>query len=165
MLITTSNDPSESLKPSHVALLREECDDVKTFSECGWFCVVGYKGTNRLVYAHCDSRKDYETAMGILKRPNPYGYGADGGGYLIAATATYTSGDDTSETSTLYFSSEIGHLGEDRRKELVNEHFREAGEDEIRCVRFRGVYWDELPRHAEVVPAEAETSAAPGIRY
>ena len=35
-------------------ILREECDDVKTFTEGGQFYILGYAGKKRLVYAHSD---------------------------------------------------------------------------------------------------------------
>jgi hypothetical protein len=164
MLITTSNDTSERLKQSHVSLLRNECDDVKTFTECGWFCVIGYKGDKRLVYAHCNSSKDYEIAMGLLKQASPFGYGgSDEGGYLISATATYASGDDTTETSTVHFRSESGYLDQECRKRLAEEHFRDASDAETRSVRFCREYWDQLPRSERVI--DVEDTLSPSVRY
>lgn len=34
--------------------LREECDDVRTFTEGGQFYILGYKGKSRVVYAFSD---------------------------------------------------------------------------------------------------------------
>lgn len=65
MLMTVNNDPSRKLSSEDCRLLKESCDDVRTYREAGWFCVLGYKGDKRLVHAHCNSEKDYETMMGI----------------------------------------------------------------------------------------------------
>lgn len=86
-ILTTNNDPTRRLSSKHVDLLRNQCDDVRTYMECGWFCVVGYKGDKRLVHAPCNNREEYETSMGLLRQSNPWnGYGEDGEtGYLTKA--------------------------------------------------------------------------------
>lgn len=72
MILTVNNDPSKKLDAPMVLILKEQCDDISTFSECGWFCVLGYRGKDRLVNAHCNSRDEYETMMGYRKEANPY---------------------------------------------------------------------------------------------
>lgn len=63
MVLISNNDPSERFGARHIKTLKEECDDIRTFRECGWFCILGYRGRDRLVHAHCDSREEYEAMM------------------------------------------------------------------------------------------------------
>lgn len=161
MLITTSNDTSERLNHSHVSLLRNECDDVKTFTECGWFCVTGYKGNKRLVYAHCNNFEEYETAMGLLRRSNPFGYGSGGeSGYLIKATATYSVDGEKIEEAAAFFSSADPYADRERLVELAGETLREAVDGETRTIRRE--YWDQLPRSERAVAVEED--ARPSFR-
>jgi hypothetical protein len=170
MLITTSNDTSERLNHSHVSLLRNECDDVKTFTECGWFCVTGYKGNKRLVYAHCNSFEEYETAMGLLRRSNPFDYGGESG-YLIKATATYSVDEEKTDEAAAFFSSADPYTDRERITELAGETLREAvdGETlreavdgETRTIRLQREYWDQLPRSERAVSVEED--ARPSFR-
>ncbi len=164
MLLTTSNDTSERLNRSHVSLLRNECDDVKTFTECGWFCVTGYKGSKRLVYAHCNNFEEYETAMGLLRRSNPFGYGSEGeSGYLIKATAAYSVDGETTGVSAAFFSSADPYTDRARIAELAGETLREAVEGETRTIRLQREYWDQLPRRERAV--SVGESAKPSFRY
>ncbi|RWL22522.1 MAG: hypothetical protein EOR63_32305 [Mesorhizobium sp.] len=70
MLVTFNNDPTKLFKQSDLKLLAE-CDDVRPYQECGWYCVAGYKGQRRVVHAHFSSKDDYESAMG-LKESSAY---------------------------------------------------------------------------------------------
>lgn len=164
MLLTTSNDTSERLNRNHVSLLRNECDDVKTFSECGWFCVVGYKGSKRLVYAHCNSFEEYETAMGLLRRSDPFSYGSGGeSAYLIKATATYSIDGEKTDEAAAFFSSADPYADRPRMVELAGEALRDAAERETRTITLRREYWDHLP-HRERAVSVGET-AKPSFRY
>jgi hypothetical protein len=163
MLITTSNDTSERLNHSHVSLLRNECDDVKTFTECGWFCVTGYKGNKRLVYAHCNNFEEYETAMGLLRRSNPFGYGSGSeSGYLIKATATYSVDGEKTDEAAAFFSSADPFADRERIAELAGETLREAVDGETRTIRLQREYWDQLPRSERAVSVEED--ARPSFR-
>lgn len=57
MLITANNDPSRALQGRDIDLLAS-CDDVVTYRECGWYCVIGYRERVRLVHAHAGSRDE-----------------------------------------------------------------------------------------------------------
>lgn len=164
MLLTTSNDTSQRLNHSHVSLLRNECDDVKTFSECGWFCVVGYKGNKRLVYAHCNSLEEYETSMGLLRRSNPFGYGSGGeAGYLIKATATYSVDGEKRDEVATFFSSADPYADRERIVEIAEETLRAAADGETRSIRLQREYWDQLPRRERAVSVGED--ARPSVRY
>jgi hypothetical protein len=165
MLLTPNNDPTEKFSSRHVSLLRDECDDIKTYRECGWFCVLGYKGEKRLVHAHCNSEEDYEIAMGMLRKSNPWNsYGGDGNvGYLVKATATYSVDGLVKEEVDAFFSSENPYANRERMVEMAGEIFREAAADETRSVRYRREYWDMLPRKMEVVSVDAEQGSR--LRY
>lgn len=58
----SSSSDSERMTSAHVPLLKE-CDDVRTFSECGWFCALGFKGRERVVYVHANSFEEYDRMM------------------------------------------------------------------------------------------------------
>lgn len=168
MVLTTSNDTSQRLNHSHVSLLRNKCDDVKTFSECGWFCVVGYKGNTRLVYAHCNSLEEYEISMGLLRRTNPFDYGsAYGSGgeaeYLIKATATYSVDGEKGDEAATFFSSADPYAHRERMVEIAGETLREATEGETRSIRLQKVYWDQLPRRERAVSIGEDVR--PSVRY
>jgi hypothetical protein len=60
MVLTTNNDPTQRFTFEDARKLKEECDRTYTYSECGWFCVAGYKGDRRLVHAHCNSREEFD---------------------------------------------------------------------------------------------------------
>lgn len=51
-LLVANNDPTRLATQDDIRRLKEDCDDVTTYQECGWFCAVGWKGTNRLVHVH-----------------------------------------------------------------------------------------------------------------
>jgi hypothetical protein len=147
-----------------VALLRNECDDVKTFNECGWFCVVGYKGNKRLVYAHCNSLEEYETSMGLLRRSNPFGYGSGGeAGYLIKATATYSVDGEKRDEVATFFSSADPYADRERIVEIAEETLRAAADGETRSIRLQREYWDQLPRRERAVSVGED--ARPSVRY
>lgn len=57
-LIVANNDPTQRGTPQHIQLLKE-CDDVRTYTECGWFCVLGYKDGKRIVHAHWNNEDAY----------------------------------------------------------------------------------------------------------
>lgn len=59
MILIANNDPSERFTHAHAERLKE-CDDVRTYTECCWFCVLGYKSHERVVHAHCNSREEFE---------------------------------------------------------------------------------------------------------
>lgn len=78
MVLTVNNDPTRPLSPQDYRTLREECDNVFTYSEAGWFCVAGYKGDRRLVHGHCNSAAEYAFGMGKAdpaETRGGYGYG------------------------------------------------------------------------------------------
>jgi len=95
MILTVNNDPSERLTPDHVRLLAE-CDDARAYTECGWFCLLGWKSSNRIVHAHANSAEDFHrlaarqgyawTGSGLVRLSAeerhramaPYGYRGDG---------------------------------------------------------------------------------------
>lgn len=63
MILVGNNDPSERFTDSHARMLREDCDDVRTYRECGWVCVLGYRLGKRIVHAHCNSAEELERRM------------------------------------------------------------------------------------------------------
>lgn len=151
-ILTTNNDPTRRLSSKHVDLLRNQCDDVRTYMECGWFCVVGYKGDKRLVHAPCNNREEYETSMGLLRQSNPWnGYGEDGEtGYLTKATATYSVDGEQASEEAMFFSSENLYSARAEMVEQAEGAFRPASDGEIRTITFRRQYWDQLPRFEQV---------------
>jgi hypothetical protein len=150
MIITSSNDSSERLSAKHVDLLRNQCDDVRTFTECGWFCILGYRGRDRLVYAHCNSREEYEKQIGLL-RDSAYGYrDQDEQGYLIQATATYRVDEEIVAQEAIFFCSADPGDVRDEMMALAAEKFREPSGDEKRVIKLQMKYWDEKPRFERV---------------
>lgn len=151
-ILTGNNDPTRKFSGNDADLLRSECDDIRTYTECGWFCVVGYKGDKRLVHAHCNSREEYEINMGLFQPANPWnGYGEDGEtGYLTVATAIYLVDGDKVAEEAMYFSSADGYSARDEMKEMAEDNFREPSEGETRTIRLRSEYWDQLPRFEPV---------------
>lgn len=165
-IITYNNDPSEKFTAAHARLLRTECDDVKTYMECGWFCVLGYKGSKRLVHAHCNSQQDYEVAVGLLRRASKWNsYGETGsGGYLIEARATYSVSDKKTDEASIFLSSEEPYQVMKEIAEIAQEALRPAAGDETRWITYHRRYWDELPRSEEVTPVVPQDAAAPRFR-
>lgn len=165
-IITYNNDPSEKFTAAHARLLRTECDDVKTYMECGWFCVLGYKGSKRLVHAHCNSQQDYEVAVGLLRRASKWdSYGESGsGGYLIEARAKYSVDGEKTDEKSIFLSSEQPYQVMEEIAELAQESLRAAEGDETRSISYHRRYWDELPRSAKVTPVVSHDAAAPHFR-
>ena len=64
-MIISNNDPTERFSAEHAKILndREKCDDWRTYSECGWHCVVGYFKGRRVVHAHCESADQFNRMM------------------------------------------------------------------------------------------------------
>jgi hypothetical protein len=58
-LIIANNDPTERGTAKHIEMLKQ-CDDVTTYTECGWFCVLGYKGDKRIVHVHFNNQAEYD---------------------------------------------------------------------------------------------------------
>lgn len=56
-MLVANNDPTSRFEGRHVETLAE-CDRVVTYEECGWFCVLGYKGGERVVHAHANRAED-----------------------------------------------------------------------------------------------------------
>lgn len=57
-ILAFNNDTTRRGTMADIALLKE-CDDVRTYRECGWFCVAGWKDDKRLVHAHFNSEEEY----------------------------------------------------------------------------------------------------------
>ncbi|NTF17464.1 hypothetical protein G6L37_03455 [Agrobacterium rubi] len=165
MILTTSYDSSKKLNREHVKLLREKCDDINTFSECGWFCVAGYRGTQRLVYAHCNSQAEYETAMGLRRAGrNHYDPKAHGKAeYLIKATATYKIDGEKTDECVTFFSSEDPYSDRERLLEMSEEALRDANDGETRSIRLTREYWDQIPRSERVVGVNEDNART--VRY
>lgn len=62
-LLVVNNDPTRPATPDDIRRLKEDCDDVTTYEECGWFCAIGWKGTNRLVHVHFRDRDHFMWSM------------------------------------------------------------------------------------------------------
>ena len=67
-LFTKSNaaaSASERFSHRHVSILKDktQVDDIRAFTECGWFCVTAYLGKTRVLYVHCESREQYDNMM------------------------------------------------------------------------------------------------------
>lgn len=62
-ILTANSDPTRRLTHEDVTALREQCDDWRTYWECGWFCVIGYKERRRIVHAHCDNQEQFYAMM------------------------------------------------------------------------------------------------------
>lgn len=164
MILTTAGEQTKRLTSEQVKLLRNECDDVTARIEAGWLIVIGYKGDQRLVLAHCDSQEDYDTKMSIFRPSNPWsGYGEDGSGYAFSATATYEREGKVTDTEAVYFCRDTRHLTdvEDEVRALVSENLREAREGEHGKVTFSSVYWDTIPRNCRVLPLETSNAPTP----
>jgi hypothetical protein len=60
-----SASDSQRLNEDHIAMINNPkmVDSVSTFTECGWFCILAFKNSVRVLYAHCDSREDYERML------------------------------------------------------------------------------------------------------
>lgn len=71
----TNQSPSRRFDHEVSRILREECDDVTTFSEGGSYYVMGFKDSNLRVHAHFGSRVDYQAYLGIEPEGNDAGYG------------------------------------------------------------------------------------------
>lgn len=157
MLITSANEQTKKLTSEQVKLLRDECDDVTARMEAGWLIVISYKGDKRLVLAHCNSQEEYDISMGIY-RPNNHwdSYGDNGVGYAFSATATYERQGGVVETDTLYFCHDEQYFSSisGMAKELAEGTFRDATEQETRKITFKAIYWDKIPRSAQVVTLE-----------
>lgn len=99
MLFTASNKDasnSQRMTSAHVAILKDptKVDDISTFTECGWFCVVAYKNRQRVLYLHTDSREQYERMMypeRAAERQARAALGADASGEDIADYARKAS--------------------------------------------------------------------------
>lgn len=64
MIIIPSNGPgTESPTPEKLRLLKE-CDEISTYPECGWYCVIGYKERRKVVTLHSNSRNEYMSMTG-----------------------------------------------------------------------------------------------------
>ena len=70
MLMVSSNGAS-TVRPTPEGIRTlMDCDEISTFSECGWFCAVGYRdnpsglGRDRAVALHFNSRDEYLRATG-----------------------------------------------------------------------------------------------------
>jgi len=64
VILIKNNDPTTKGSAATIAALAE-CDDVHRYTECGFFCVLGYKGNRRVVHAHFNSEEEYNR----LKNP------------------------------------------------------------------------------------------------
>ena len=162
MLTTANNDPNSPLSGADVARLRNECDDVRTYSEAGWFCVLGYLGDRRLVNAHCRSRRDYEIAMGLY-RQGGFGHYSDGSasGYLVKAVAVDPSGEPAVGGMEAFFASEDPFAERASILEAAEEVFGEPQGERYDKIRLQRIFWDELPRRSEVIAATPEVSRTP----
>jgi len=89
MVIFASNGPgTERPTPERIRLLKE-CDEVTTYSECGWFCAVGWKRNSygevrKEIGLHFNSHDEYLSMTGQGPRRGGYdpddGYDANGEG-------------------------------------------------------------------------------------
>jgi hypothetical protein len=80
MLLTVNNDPTGLLSGEHIKALAE-CDDASTYTECGWFCVLGHRDGRRVVHAHARGGQEE-----FLSLAASHGYRWTGRG-LVAMTA------------------------------------------------------------------------------
>lgn len=66
MLLTVNNDSTNRPGPDFVKKL-SECDDALEYSECGWFCVTGWRIVDgvrhRHVHVHFNSREEYQNMV------------------------------------------------------------------------------------------------------
>ena len=164
MILTHASEQTRSLTSEQVKLLRTECDDVIARMEAGWLIVIGYKGDKRLVLAHCNSREEYEIKMGIFRPSNPWNsYGEDGSGYAFAATAKFEKDGQVTDTDTFYFYLDTRHFtaGNEDINALADETLREACDGETRTIKFSSIYWDDIPRHCQVLTVEQSNAPKP----
>lgn len=47
---------------SHPAILAV-CDDVHTYDECGWACLIGYQNGRRVLHVHFKSRDERHAVL------------------------------------------------------------------------------------------------------
>lgn len=83
MLLVVNND-STSRPGSDFVKKLAECDDVSEYTECGWFCVTGWRIVNgeriRHVHTHFNSREEYQNLVEpkidefFKSGRRPYGY-------------------------------------------------------------------------------------------
>ena len=76
MLLVANNDPSNKPKTNDQELLAQ-CDDVTLYKECGWYCLIGYKGQKRLLNLHFNSERERDFFVNPRAAAERY-YGKDG---------------------------------------------------------------------------------------
>ncbi|GHB33678.1 hypothetical protein GCM10007094_23090 [Pseudovibrio japonicus] len=64
MVVIRSNNSQMLFTAEDAQKLKNECDRSRTFTECGYFCVMGWKGRELLVNAFSNSREEYDRIMG-----------------------------------------------------------------------------------------------------
>lgn len=65
-----------------------ECDRVVTYSECGYFCVAGYRNGDRAVHAHMSHADEFRSAL-------------DGQGYRLAGDVLRRLSDEERRAARL----------------------------------------------------------------
>lgn len=71
-LLVANNDSTKQGTHADIELIKTR-DDFITYSECGWFCVTGWKNDRRIVHAHFHSEEEYRRMV------NPRSFKADAG--------------------------------------------------------------------------------------
>lgn len=72
MLLKATNQIATPFDAEVARKLREDCDDVSTFTEGGSRYVMGFKNLNLKVYAVFRDQEQYESYLGVEPK-NPYG--------------------------------------------------------------------------------------------
>lgn len=72
---TNVNDSTKKLNSDMVRILKQDDVEIRTYSECGYFCIMGWKGDKLVVHAHCNDYEEYGRAMGLIEPSSDYGGG------------------------------------------------------------------------------------------
>lgn len=64
-LLVSSNPGNTSRKYQHGDLdILKDCDSIGIFSECGYFCVLGFKDRTRRIYIHFNNSDEWYDLLG-----------------------------------------------------------------------------------------------------
>lgn len=71
-IFTGSNAEASNSVPlnhRHIEMLKDvnQVDEWSTFTEGGWFCILGYKNGRQVLYAHCKKSSDFKIMMNPSK--------------------------------------------------------------------------------------------------
>lgn len=160
-IITRATDNSTAMNSQIAQILRRDDVEVRTFRESGYFLATGYKGNERIAYAHCNSEEEFETIMGLLRPSNDWSsFGSSGSGYLFSVTATFSTHGETSHQEQFFICSDEYPTSE-QITDLVVENIETPGEGMQRAISTRRCYWDELPNHERPISLNTTTTFQP----